>query len=317
MRHARWTAAALPLLAIGILGMTQPNAERSSRQGERPERTGMPAPDQQDGRGRLELEVKLNPETLRIRLQRMIERGQEMSERAQSAIDKLDAGASASEVLNELRPQDASTSGEANGRPERGMNKRPDEPRDAGPNGQRPNPMGDHEEIHAFLRSEFPELWENLEPIITQDPRNAERLLGRMAPQIREILALKRSHPELASTKTIQMRAGLDFVEAARVYRTILSNPDASDEQIAKALLDMRTHAETRFDAELRAKQLEIAKLEEQLDQLRFSVDALEERRAYEVDRIVTAAQKNADRLNRQQSQRKSRNENDPESGDD
>ncbi len=295
----------LATLAGCMMGMTQPD------RGERPtDDAKRSMADRESVPGRLGLEIKLDPEALRIRLERMVQRGQEMAERGQSALEKLDAGASAKDVLSELRPDHSNQD-----RPEREA--RPQSRRDT--TGM-PKPPGSVQEdraaIHAFLQEEFPELWENLSPILKQDPSSAERLLGRMAPQVREILALKRSHPELASIKTTQMRAGLDFVEAARVYRTVLTNPDAGNDQIEQATDEMRKHAEARFDAELRAKQLEIAKLEERLNQLRFSIDALEDQRESEVDRIVNAAKNNAVRLNTQQSQRKKRNKDRSESGD-
>lgn len=306
MRHQRLTVCLLATLAGCMMGMTQPD------RGERPtDDAKRSMPDRESAPGRLGLEIKLDPEALRIRLERMVQRGQEMAERGQSALDKLDAGASAKDVLSELRPDQSNQD-----RPEREA--RPQSRREAS---GMPKPPGSFEEdraaIHAFLQEEFPELWENLSPILKQDPSSAERLLGRMAPQVREILALKRSHPELASIKTTQMRAGLDFVEAARVYRTVLTNPDAGNDQIEQATDEMRKHAEARFDAELRAKQLEIAKLEERLNQLRFSIDALEDQRESEVDRIVNAAKNNAVRLNTQQSQRKKRNKDRSGSGDD
>lgn len=305
MRYQRLSVCVLATLAGCMMGMTQPDpSERSSDEAVRSVADREPAP------GRLGLEIKLDPEALRIRLERMVQRGQEMAERGQSALDKLDAGASAKDVLNELRPdQSAQDRPDREPRPQ-ARREQPGKPKSPG------SVQEDRSAMYAFLRDEFPELWENLSPIIQQDPSNAERLLGRMAPQIREILVLKRSHPELASIKTSQMRAGFDFVEAARIYRTVLADPDAGNDQIEQASDEMRKHAEARFDAELRAKQLEIAKLEERLNQLRFSIDALEDQREGEVDRIVNAAKDNAVRLNTQQSQRKKRNKDRSESGD-
>jgi hypothetical protein len=309
MRHQLNSICVLTALAGCMLGMAQPKPRGGERS---PPNEASAAEDREPPRGRLELEVQLDPDALRVRLQRMIERGETMAQRAQSALEQLDSGASASDVLNELREPER----ELGLSPER-ENRRGPRDRENGPPSTRPTPQSDHQAILGFLKDEFPELWGNLDPIIRNDPRSAERLLGRMAPQVREILALKRSHPELASIKTTQMRAGLDFVEAARVYRTVINNQDAGIDEINRAKAEMRRHAEARFDAELRAKQLEILKLEERLDQLRFSVSALEERRQLEVDRILSAAEKNAKRLTRQQSQRKQRDEDAVESGDD
>jgi len=316
MNRQRISACLSLALAVCMLGMTQPqhHPDAPPPDEQPPGETSDSAPEGQPPRGRLGLEVTLDPEALRIRLERMVERGQDMAQRGQAAIDKLDSGAPAQEVLNELRP----ASDSSDERSERREDMRNTSRREAmgSPNRQAAIEE-DRAAIHGFIQSEFPDLWNNIKPILEHDPHSAERLLGKMAPQIREILALKRSYPELAAIKTTQMRAEFDFVEAARVYRTVLNDPDAGNDQIERALGIMRFHAEARFNAELRAKQLEIARLESHLNQLRVSIDALEDQREHEVARIVTAAQKNAERLSRQQKQRKQPKGQRQDSGDD
>lgn len=309
MKHARLTLIAAPLLTLGMLGMSQPEGKP------RPGNGGEPAaaePDRQAPRGRLSLELTLDPEALRIRLERMISRGKEMAERGQAALDKLDAGASASEVLNELRSDDANR----RGRDE--PVQKGEEPRRAGPDGAPPQQgISDHRHIHAFLQQEFPNLWANISPIVEQDPRSAARLVERMAPQIREILALKRSQPELAEIKTQQMRVRLDFVEASRLYRQALGNHDATDSDRADALDRIRVLAAQRFDADLRAKQFEIDRLEARLDELRASLSSYEDRRDTEIQQMTAFEQRNAERLARQQAQRRNQQNTGNQSADD
>lgn len=299
MRYIRRTTFVLSTSILCMLGMTQPDRGAPPPP---PQADGADSPETRDGpRGRLGIELQLDPEALRIRLERMVERGQEMASRGQAALDKLDSGAPASEVLDELRDDSITRRTRSDVRPE------VDEPRRNEARGPRTDQRDDHDAIYSFLKTEFPELWNNLEPFLKQDPRSADRLLGRMAPQIREILALRESHPQLAAVKTQQMRAGLDFVESARLYRIVLSNPDATQGDRESALDDIRTHAEARFDAELEAKMLEIMRLEARLNQLRDSISALEERRDHEVDQMVHTAHTNAKRLARQQAQRQQR----------
>lgn len=317
MKHLRHTPIILSLSVLCMLGMAQPDPAREGAPPQGESRNAEPrSGDKRDmPRGRLGLEIQLDPEALRIRLQRLVEHGQDMAERGQSAIDKLDAGASASEVLSELRmtedPRRTRSDSRNEGDTKRRGNDRPDERR------SRTNTPDDRDAINQFIQAEFPELWSNIEPMLKQDPRNADRLLGRMAPQIREILALQGPRPELAKVKTKQMRAMFDMIEASRLYRIVLSNPDATQSERESALSSIRTHAEERFDAELRAKQLDIARLEARLDELRGSVAELEDRRDQEVDQMVTVAQQNAERLALQQAQRQQKKGSGSGSGDD
>lgn len=307
MNSLRLHTLVLSTSALFMLGMVQPDRGVTS-----PPNAPQPTQDENpDARGRLGLELQLDPDALRIRLVRMIERGEEMAVRGQAALEKLDAGAPATEVLEELRGSDEP-------RRARGES-RPDTPSQRNPNDRRSRPGGDEDRqaIQQFLQTEFPKLWTKFEPFLRQDPRDADRLLGRMAPQIREILALRDSHPELAKIKTAQMRTGLEFGEAARLYRLVLSNPDSTQSDREEALGEIRSHAEARFDAELEAKQLEIDRLEARLNQLRDSVTQLEQRREQEVDQMVDLAHRNAERLARQQAQKQRSGSGATGSGDD
>lgn len=309
MKPSRMILIAAPLLTLGMLGMTQPEGKPRPGNGGEPSAAES---DRQAPRGRLSFELTLDPEALRIRLERMISRGKEMAERGQAALDKLDAGAPASEVLNELRSDDANR----RGRDEPGL--KGEDPRRAGPEGAPPQQgISDHRLIHAFLQQEFPNLWANISPIVEQDPRSAARLVERMAPQIREILVLKRSQPELAEIKTQQMRVRLDFVEASRLYRQAIGNQNATDSDRADALERIRVLAAQRFDADLRAKQFEIDRLEARLDELRASLNSYEDRRDTEIQQMTAFEQRNAERLARQQAQRRNQQNTSNQSADD
>jgi hypothetical protein len=302
MKHTRFMLVAASLMAMGTLSMAQPESPPPRHGGDEamPSDSERPTPP----RGRVGLEIKLDPAALRLRLERMIARGQDMVDRGQAALAKLDEGSSATDVLNELRMDDS---------PRRV--KQPNDPQAQGPEGAPPQVKNDLQEIHAFLKAEFPELWSKLSPIVEQDPRSAERLLGRMAPQIREILALQKTQPVLARIKTEQMRVRLDFVEASRLYRQAISDPSATDSDRANALERIRVLAAKRFDIDLSAKQFEIDRLEARLDELRASLTTFEDRRDVEIQQMTTFEQRNAERLARQQAQRRSQPAN--ESADD
>lgn len=292
MKCTSLASVLMTLMFVSMLALAQPAQPQDA-----PDRNQAPLAQEPGERtppqGRLGLELKLDPEALRIRLQRSIARSQEMIDRSQAALERLEAGASAAEVLRELRVAGPDRQPRSGARSERET--------------AQPGALGDasgYEDVINFMRAELPELWANLAPFIEKDPRSAERLLGRMSPQIREILALQRTEPELAKIKAQQMRAGLNLVEAGRVYRTVISNPDATQSERESALGQIRLEAERRFDVELEGKQHEIDRLEARLAELRESVELIEQEREREIELMVVTIQRNQERLIRQQSHR-------------
>lgn len=282
MEHPRITTMILATLTLGMLAIGQP-AERKD------------APDREPPQGRLSLELKINPEALRIRLQRSIARSEDMLQRHRAALEKLDSGASASEVLGELRSDSITRGGRTLARSE--SERQPESSPDAPPSTS--GGMADRDRIVGFLKAEFPKLWGNLEPIVRENPRAADRLLDRMAPQIREILYLRDTQPELARLKTEQMHAGLDFVEAARSYRMLINSPQADEADLGDARSRLEALAARRFDVDLRTKQLEVERLEARLTELKNSVEQIEQRREREIAQMVATAERSAQRQNR------------------
>lgn len=305
MKHHSLATISFSLLTLSMLGLAQPGQSRPDQSPSAERAAQQEQDDRKPPQGRLALELKLDPEALRIRLERSIARSQETIDRSQAALEKLDSGASASEVLRELRVASPDRQPRSGNRPERSP-----EQQEAG------SGILSNEALLDFVRNELPELWKNLGPVIENEPRGAERLLGRMAPQIREILALQHTEPELAKLKAQQMRAGLNLVEAGNAYRRVLGNPDATQQEREAALAKIRSEAERRFDVELKGKQHEVDRLEARLAELRASVELIEAQRDREVELMVISTQRNAERLNRQQSQRH-RPGSDSQSGDD
>ena len=109
----------------------------------------------------------------------------------------------------------------------------------------------------------------------------------------------------------MQMHAGLDFVEAGRKYRLVYSNPDSTQQDKADAREELVRYAAARFDVELEAKQQEIDQLEHRLQQLRASVQQIEESRDNEIAQMVLGAERIAQRQTRQQRQNQDESGND------
>ncbi|MDF1808402.1 MAG: hypothetical protein P1U42_01770 [Phycisphaerales bacterium] len=251
------------------------------------------------------VDIRINPDALRSRLTRSISRTEKMLASHKSALEKLDAGASAQEVLEAMRLDNAG----------RGLNpeQRPAPTRRAGEQNKPSTDLNpkEREELHQFINEHFSDLSRNLELLTTADPHGADRILTQLAPQIREVLMLQATEPDLARIKIHDMQAGLNFIEASRNYRMTSNNENANESQQADALAQLHDAAAQRFDAQLNAKQFEISKLEARLDELKSAVDHLESKRSEEIDRMIVIAKRNAVRHQMKSKQRRNQPNND------
>lgn len=279
MKHQSLKVISICAAALIMTGMAQPDNGRA------PEPDEQRAPHREQGPNKKVLEIRINADALRARLNRSILRAQQTLESHQSALTKLDEGASPTEVLATLRLEGIArnSSNEHRGNQQRrpADDSRPPQPEFS---------PEEREEMHGFLRENFPDLWSNLQQFAELDPRNADRLLAQMSPQIREILYLEESEPDLAKLKIQEMRVGLAFVEASRKYRLEINNPSASESERAETAAQLRQAAADRFDIQLKAKQFEILKLESRLNELKSSVNEIEQRRENEIDRMIKSA---------------------------
>jgi len=304
--NALYSSIAAICLAGTMLGMAQPEdtppldtpAQQQASDQNRPQR------EHPRGQRKTVLNIRINADMLRARLNRAIRHAEQMLERNKAALAKLDQGASPKEVLSEMKfdPSDRPASNDQRS----AMQRKPGEP-------PRPSPTRltkkERDMMHAFIRENFPTLWSNLQQIAKQDPRIGDRLLARMSPQIREILILNESQPELAKIKTEEMKIGLDFVEASRALRSVINNPDSTDSDLGDALTRVRALAAERFDVQVKSKQFEIEKLEDRLNELKQSVHDIEQRREAEIEHMVESTKRNAQRQRPQsQNDRKQRN---------
>lgn len=266
-----------------------------------------------DQPGRRGFDIRVNPDALRSRLNRSILRAEQMLERHKTALSKLDEGASPAEVLADMRltgvirptaneqqnpQQDHPRQGRGKNAPPWAGNGLGDKPGPGADGGQGMMNPQQRDEVHGFLRENFPSLFEKLQQVAKQDKRNADRLLGRMGPQIREIMMLKDTQPDLAEIKIEEMHAGLAFVEASRVLRREMNDPDVSDSDRANAMILLRDLAGHRFDVQLRAKRFEIQRLESRLDDLKASVLTIEQRREQDIERMLKYANRPVQKTN-------------------
>lgn len=283
--------AGCAMVVIGaMIGLAQPTDSPQDQPGTERTQASSPAahdsdhkPDQRADRPheprRQVLDIRINAKALRARLNRSILRAEETLKLHRAALTKLDEGASASEVLAAMKRRDFARNPKAEQRPNHDLL----------------SPQ-ERQVMHKFLRKNFPKLADNLQQVAQYDARSADQMLAKMAPPIREILLLTETQPELAQLKIAEMRAGLMLVEASSAYRAAMNSPSASESDRADAIARVRQAAGERFDAQLEAKKLEVAKLEARLNELKDSVNEIEQRRDTEIEHMVESTKRNARR---------------------
>ncbi len=284
----------LSRLSVGVLALAMGAGLAMGEQPERRDRPGEPSKQAQQERlsrqPKETLNIKIDPDALRARLSRSIERAQDLIKLHEDALAKLDEGASPTEVLQGMKLQGFARRS-VDGQPSTDSDRRDDRRNNPRTGDGRPPLSPDHRRrLLGFLHDHLPHVWKNLEPIAKANPASADRLVGRMSPQIDEILLLKESEPELAQIKIDEMRSGLEFVEASREFRVLMKQSDSTDAQREAAFAKLHKAATERFDVQLRAKEYEVAMLETRLNELKDSINSIERRRETEVENMMLAA---------------------------
>ncbi|GAB4383645.1 MAG: hypothetical protein Kow0022_04020 [Phycisphaerales bacterium] len=168
------------------------------------------------------------PEMIRARVQARLERTRESLHRLEKLLARLDAGEEIDPgELNELmqdrpfreRPGEGEwrSGGLRDG--EAGQTKGGPGPGPGRLAQGEPAPPIAPEEIEKFVTDNLPWLDERLDRIGKDRPELRKEMLGRLSPQITEIMRLRRSDPELARLRTDQFRLGADWMEASRRIR--------------------------------------------------------------------------------------------------
>lgn len=237
---------ALTVLAGGI-SFAQPQPEKSP---ERPRRAA--------------IEPVSDPAMLRARLERSIERNEQMLARHREALERLNAGDSPADVLRSMRWR---PDGEDAGGPAPGLGGKPD--------GDGPRPGGEgrglapervtpevRERLRAMLRERLPSVDEQLRMVAAESPEMAERLFDRLVPQLGEIARDMDRDQRLGDLRLGELRAGLGVVDATRLYF------DAPEDKRELAGTRLREAIGARFDARIAMRQYEVELLARRIGEL-------------------------------------------------
>jgi len=202
-----------------------------------------------------------DPAAFRARLERMLEEGKRRQEQIQAALKRLDAGEPSEQVQKDV---------EAGMRP-RGF-RSPHEGGREGPGGHEgsPDQRGarppvDNEAVLAFLDQHNPELAKRIRDARAKSPEEGERLLGRLGPHIREVLAER--DPETKDLRIADLKNGWELLGAMRAFREAAKADNETDK--ARAVTQLRALVGNHFDLQIKLQEREVAMLEQRLTKLR------------------------------------------------
>ena len=222
-----------------------------------------------------------NTDSLRARLEISIERGEEQLARNRAALDRLNDGESPASVLRAMRtewPRGRQADERRSEQPARGERPREEPPRER------------MDEIRAFISEHIPELDKKMHMLAEQDGPIADRIMGRLAPMVEEVMRAFDEDRAFGRLKLEEMRSGLGFVEAMRVYREAIGSESSTEVSRTAATQKLRKAAEARFDAQMRVREYEITMLTERLLEMSRTLSKMRSDRNDEIEQMISAA---------------------------
>jgi hypothetical protein len=242
-------------------------------------------------------------ESLKERLEQTLSFAKRIVEKHEAAIAQLEAGDDPREVMRSLRLHDVRGSNRLNRRISNDENL--SRPAAENRKERRPqSPMHNQkalDDVRAFIADHLPVIDKQLSTIEQISPDATNQLLDRLAPKILEIMHLERENSAMSSLKLDELRAGLDYVEAAKQYRILLRTGEVDQDKLDQAEEAVRVAASARFDAQVHIKQYEIHQLTMRIEQLHIALDELNSERDDQVQAQINAARRTpGPRFNRQ-----------------
>lgn len=237
---------------------------------------------QRTGAERTPEDLEREREILRTRLERRLKQIKEIESQIESAMAKLDEGATPEEVVFSFRPDVFDLEprdGGRNGAP------RDAGPRDAGRDAPRMNPLDTPERVDAFMKTHLPDLAAWTEEFRQRNPEMAERFMDRLMRQLGPIAALEQTDPVLFTLRLDEYRVGYDILTLHREYREIASENAPDDPRAVEIKRTLATALEQRFDIKLQVLRHEIEMVEGRVTALHEELTEMESGRSQAIAR--------------------------------
>lgn len=157
---------------------------------------------------------------------------------------------------------------EARGQDARGPEGRGPEGR-GGPEANRSLTDAERESMMAFAREKLPRVATRIDELRKTDPELADRVMLRLAPRVREVLATRDA--DLAALRLEELQTGAEVLDQVRVLREAMKKQDAAATESAKA--ELKTALDAQFDARIKLQQHEVTMLNKRIDSLRADIE--------------------------------------------
>lgn len=317
------------IATIGVLAvLTLAGSSAWAQPGDRPAPGGprermrdgeRPGDGQGEGRGE-----RVDPEIFRMRLQRRLDDMRQGQAEIEAALKRLDAGEAPERVREDLERQVRERLGGAmrervderrregpRGPGMRGpggpLGGEPDGPRGMGgrPGGEpgAPPPVLDRERLMQLIQRHNPEFAEMLRQVERENPRVGERIMGRLEPQLRDLLVER--DPEVQRTRVDMLRAGWDVLMEQRRLGEAMARGD-SEADLEKPKAALLAAMSRRFDLQAKLNARDIERLERRLADLREESRRMSEGRdAFVRERFEALVQATRERVERGRGERR------------
>lgn len=147
-----------------------------------------------------------------------------------------------------------------------------------------PGSIEEHRRMRAFVDEHLPLLAERLRTIEKDDPEAPRRMLGRLAPRLREAMESQSRSPEFFQLRITELQQGFLIIESARRFRRVVETEGAESEAAKAAREQFRVLAIEHYDTQVRVQQMEVAELEARIAELRSEIDRKITDRDREID---------------------------------
>jgi len=210
-----------------------------------------------DEPARAERDAEEERQVLRARLERRLDQVRDVERQIESAIARLDEGASPEEIALSFRP----------GMLDEGPRDRPDDRPPPTPPGF--EPLDTPERITAFLEEHLPDLAEWMGRFHERNERMAGQFMERLGRQLSPIAALEETDPILFDIRLEEYRTGYRILANQREYRET-ARAEGVDSEAARTLRrSLVDDLNARFDLRLAALRHELATVEGRVESLR------------------------------------------------
>lgn len=152
-----------------------------------------------------------------------------------------------------------------------------------GPNGNRVLTDAERESMMEFAREKLPRMAQRIDQLRETDPETADRIMLRLAPRVREVLATRDA--DLAALRLEDLQAGAVVLDQVRVLREAMKGEDAAATESAKS--ELKVALEAQFDAKMKLQQHEVTLLNKRIDALRVDIESRQAAKDEFIARLV------------------------------